>query len=48
MGKLSVILAAIGALAASGLALRRHRRRRQESVSQQGIPGQFTHQHDAP
>jgi hypothetical protein len=47
MGKLSVILAAIGALAASGIALRRYRRRH-EAASNEGIPGQFTHGHDAP
>jgi hypothetical protein len=40
MRKLSIILAALGAIAASGLTLRRRARNRRQ---QESIPGQFTH-----
>ncbi len=51
MSKLSMILAALGAIAASGVALRRRARNRQlhEVTEHESIPGQFTHpHHDAP
>jgi hypothetical protein len=51
MRKLSIILAALGAIAASGLALRRRARNRRlnEADQHESIPGQFSHpHHEAP
>jgi hypothetical protein len=51
MRMLPMILAAVGAVAASGLALRHraHNRHQDEVEEHEAIPGQFTHPlHDTP